>query len=38
MNWQTSKNGTDITSAGIAGTTGKRLRLEAIEVRIVKVS
>lgn len=36
--WQTTKNGTAVTSAGIAGTTGKSLRLEAIQVRLVKVS
>lgn len=37
MPWQTTLNGTDIESAGIAGTTGKSLRLEAIEIRIVKI-
>jgi hypothetical protein len=36
--WQVSKNGTSIASAAIAGTTGKGLRLEAIEIKIVKIS
>jgi Bacterial surface proteins containing Ig-like domains len=34
--WKTTKNGTDIFKAGVAGTTGKSLMVEAIEVRIVK--
>jgi hypothetical protein len=34
--WQTAANGTDIKNAGIAGTTGKALRMEAIEIRIIK--
>jgi hypothetical protein len=36
--WQTSANCTDISKADIAGTTGKSLRIEAIEVQIVKVN
>jgi beta-glucanase (GH16 family) len=36
--WQTSANGTDISKSGIAGTTGKSLRIESIEVQIVKVN
>jgi hypothetical protein len=34
--WQTTANGTDISKAAVAGTTGKALRMEAIEVRVVK--
>jgi transglutaminase/protease-like cytokinesis protein 3 len=34
--WQTTKNGTAVTSAAIAGTVGKALRIEAIEIKIVK--
>jgi uncharacterized protein YjdB len=36
--WQTTTNGTDIKTAAVAGTTGQSRRLEAIEVRIVKIS
>lgn len=36
--WQVSKHGTSISSAAIAGITGKGLRLEAIEIKIVKIS
>jgi uncharacterized protein YjdB len=36
--WQTTTDGTDISNAAVAGTTGKSLRLEVIEIRIVKVS
>lgn len=32
--WQSTANGTSITKAGIAGTTGKALRLEAVEIKI----
>lgn len=38
LGWQTVKNGTAVDSAGIAGTTGKALRLEAIEIVIKKVN
>jgi transglutaminase/protease-like cytokinesis protein 3 len=36
--WQTTKNGTNVDSAALAGTVGKALRVEAIEIKIVKVS
>lgn len=35
--WQTTPNGTAITSSALAGTTGQSLRLEALEVKIVKI-
>ena len=38
LDWQTSSNGTDISDASAAGTTGQSRRLEAIEVRIVKIN
>jgi len=38
LSWQTTANGTDISKAAVAGTTGQARRLEAIEVRIVKAS
>jgi hypothetical protein len=38
MEWQTTKNGTDISKAAVAGTTGKALRMEAVEIRLVKVA
>jgi hypothetical protein len=34
--WQTTANGTDISKAAIAGTTGQSRRVEAIEIEIVK--
>lgn len=34
--WQTTANGTDISKAAIAGTTGESRRVEAIEIEIVK--
>jgi N-acetylmuramoyl-L-alanine amidase len=36
--WQTTTNGTDISAAVIAGTTGQSRRLEAIKIRIVKMA
>lgn len=36
--WQTSSNGTAVGSAGIAGTVGRKLRVEAVQVRIVKTA
>lgn len=36
--WVTTASGTDLSQAAVAGTTGKGLRLEAIEIEIVKVS
>jgi uncharacterized protein YjdB len=36
--WQTTTNGTAVSNAAVAGTTGKSLRLEAIEIKIVKVA
>lgn len=38
LDWQTTANGTDISEAAVAGTTGKGLRMEAIQIEIVKVS
>lgn len=38
MDWQTTKNGTAIDSATIAGTMGKSLRIEAIEIKIQPIS
>jgi uncharacterized protein YjdB len=35
--WQKVKNGTNIDKAGVAGTTGKGLRMEALEIKIEKV-
>ena len=32
--WQTTQNGTSVSSAPIAGTTGKSLRIEAVEIVI----
>jgi len=37
LTWQTTANGTEISKATVAGTTGKSLRVEAFEVKIVKV-
>jgi uncharacterized repeat protein (TIGR02543 family) len=37
MSWQTVRNGTDIQKAGYAGTKGKSLRIEAIEIQVIKV-
>jgi hypothetical protein len=34
--WQTTKNGTDISAAAVAGVEGKSKRVEAIEIKIVK--
>jgi uncharacterized protein YjdB len=36
MEWQTTQNGTSISDAAVAGTTGKSLRIEAVEIEIVK--
>jgi uncharacterized protein YjdB len=36
MDWQSTKNGTDIENAMIAGTTGQGLRIEAVEIIIEK--
>lgn len=36
--WQSTVNGTNISKASIAGTVGKALRLEAIEIQIKKMS
>lgn len=38
MDWQTTANGTDISKAAVAGTTGRKLRAEAIEIRLVKAA
>lgn len=38
MSWQTATNGLDISKAAVAGTTGKSLRLEALEIQIMKIS
>lgn len=38
QNWVTTTNGTSISSAALAGTTGQSLRVEAVEIRLVKVS
>ncbi len=38
LSWQTTANGANITKAGIAGTTGKSLRVEAIEIIVKKIS
>jgi uncharacterized protein YjdB len=35
QSWQVVANGTDISAAPIAGTTGKSLRMEAIEIQVV---
>lgn len=32
--WQATANGTDLSAAGIAGTTGKGLRMEAVEISV----
>lgn len=36
QNWQTTKNGTNISDAAISGTTGKSLRIEAVEITVQK--
>lgn len=36
QDWKTIENGTNIDSAAIAGTQGRCLRVEAIEIQIVK--
>lgn len=36
MKWQTTANGASLSSAGIAGTVGKSLRMEAVEINIEK--
>lgn len=38
MPWQTTANGTALSAAAEAGTVGKALRLEAIEIKIVKAA
>lgn len=38
LQWQTSANGTAVGSAGIAGTVGRKLRVEAVQIRIVKTA
>jgi uncharacterized repeat protein (TIGR02543 family) len=38
MDWQTTVNGTEITDAAVAGTIGKALRVEAVEIELVKSS
>ncbi len=38
LDWQTTANGTSIDSAAIAGTTGKSLRVEAVEIQLVKTT
>jgi hypothetical protein len=36
QDWKTTANGTDISSAALAGTQGKKLRVEAVEIVIEK--
>jgi uncharacterized protein YjdB len=36
MAWQITKNGTAINDAGVAGTTGKALKAEAVEIIVEK--
>ncbi len=38
MNWQTTQNGTSIDDAPTAGTVGKALRVEAVEIMIEKAA
>lgn len=38
LDWQTAQNGAGLSAAGIAGTTGRGLRMEAVEISVAKVS
>ncbi len=38
LGWVTTENGTDISKAAVAGTTGKGLRIEALEIQVVKTT
>jgi hypothetical protein len=38
QDWKTTENGADITSAALAGTQGKSLRVEAVEIELTKTA